>query len=379
MTSISPIWRDRLIAIGASLIAVLLGYQVALGNLILPGLVLVAGILLGLQRIQSLPLQTVIFVGLLAGYLVGNRGFAQLTPTAALPLLPGEAALAALILIQILRRVTSRDVRRELSGLDWAIGIWVIIGSVRFLFDFRTYGFVALRDFATVYYAAYFYLTYNLVTSHPEVIPRLLGTIRISAAILLPTFLVVREFPGFFLGTFTFRGVPIIHYKNDLVAAYFAIGAVLHYFHYEDHHTKRNLMWSLLLAGGVVITNNRAAALGLIVAASWMVLGGRWRFSAFLGLVGLLAAIGIIINAERQFETWRDTPLLGVYERAASVFDPTGQGSYAGKDTFNQGDNNLFRTVWWQVAIDETLAGNPTFGLGFGHDLAEGFVRVEWR
>ena len=375
MTTLTPIWRDRLIGIGAGLFAVLLGYYVATGSLLLPVLVLASGLALAVARIQTLPMQSVIMVTLLAGYLIGNRGFAQLTPSGSLPLLPGELALAALVFMQILARVTSPDPGRRLSPMDWAVGIWMIIGTVRFLFDFRTHGFMALRDFATIYYAAFFFLAYNLAQSRPSTRTLLLATVRLSAGCLLPLFLLAREFPGFFMDTLTVRGIPLIHYKDDLVAAYFAIGSVLHYFRYHERRTGRNLAMAILLAGGVVITNNRAAALGLIVAASWMILGGRWRFFLTLGIAGLIASIALIINAERQFQTWRDTPLLDVYERAVSIFDPTGQRSYRGEDTFNKGDNNLFRTVWWQVAIDETLAESPVVGLGFGHDLARNFLQ----
>ncbi len=38
-------------------------------------------------------------------------------------------------------------------------------------------------------------------------------------------------------------------------------------------------------------------------------------------------------------------------------------------------DNNRFRTTWWQAVIEETLTGNPVFGLGFGYNLADEFVR----
>jgi hypothetical protein len=375
MTSLNPIWRDRLVGIGAGIVAVLLGYYVATGSFLLPFIVLGAALTLVVMRVQTLPLQNVVMVGLLAGYIIANRGFAQLTPSASLPLLPGEMALGLLVGLQILSRVTSPNPGRPLSGLDWAVGIWMLVGSVRFGFDFRDYGFMALRDFATIYYATFFFLAYNLAQNEPRVVPQLFATLRISAAVLLPLFLLHREFPGFFLDTLTIRGVPLIHYKDDLVAAYFAVGSVLHYFRYHEHRTRRNFVWAILLAGGVVITNNRAAALGLLVAASWMILGGRWRFFLSLGLAGLVASIALIINAERQFETWRDTPLLGVYERAASVFDPSGQGHYRGENTFNKGDNNLFRTVWWQVVIDETWDEGPVFGLGFGHDLARNFLQ----
>ena len=40
-----------------------------------------------------------------------------------------------------------------------------------------------------------------------------------------------------------------------------------------------------------------------------------------------------------------------------------------------KGDNNRFRSVWWRTVVAETLAENPAFGLGFGHDLARNFLR----
>lgn len=38
-------------------------------------------------------------------------------------------------------------------------------------------------------------------------------------------------------------------------------------------------------------------------------------------------------------------------------------------------DNNRFRTMWWRAVASETLAQNPAFGLGFGYDLARGFLQ----
>jgi hypothetical protein len=83
----------------------------------------------------------------------------------------------------------------------------------------------------------------------------------------------------------------------------------------------------------------------------------------------------LVLVAHVQHKTWRDTPLLGVYERVSSVFDPLGQGTYSAADAANKGDNNLFRMVWWRTVIDDTLHGGPVFGLGFGADLAERFVQ----
>ena len=40
-----------------------------------------------------------------------------------------------------------------------------------------------------------------------------------------------------------------------------------------------------------------------------------------------------------------------------------------------KGDNNRFRSLWWRVVVDETMAQNPVFGLGFGYDLARNFLQ----
>jgi hypothetical protein len=40
-----------------------------------------------------------------------------------------------------------------------------------------------------------------------------------------------------------------------------------------------------------------------------------------------------------------------------------------------KGDNNLFRWVWWKLAISETWHSAPIFGLGFGYDISAQFSR----
>ena len=375
MSTVQPIWRDRLVAIMAGIFAVIVGYQVANGFIIIPLLVSGVALLLILSRLHHTPLQLSIVVALLAGYFVGNRGFAQLMPIPSIPILPGEVGLAMLLGIQILHRATSQASFRRLGALDWVIGIWVLFGSIRLGFDIRQHGLLAVRDFATVYYAAFFFVACNLSAQRTDSLRVLLGTLRVSTMILFPLYLLFLENQDLFLNGLSFRGVPLIYFKDDLVGAYFAIGAVLHYFRFEEARTKRNLVFSMLLVGGVFLTNNRAAALGLFVALGWMTLSGRWRFGAWLGGCGILAAVTMVALAESRFQTWRDTPLLEVYERVVSVFDPTGQGSYMGDATAHKGDNNLFRTVWWGITINETWDENPVLGLGFGYDLAKNFVR----
>ena len=40
----------------------------------------------------------------------------------------------------------------------------------------------------------------------------------------------------------------------------------------------------------------------------------------------------------------------------------------------DKGDNNRFRIIWWKNVARETLQTAPVMGLGFGADLARGFL-----
>jgi O-antigen ligase len=115
--------------------------------------------------------------------------------------------------------------------------------------------------------------------------------------------------------------------------------------------------------------------LGLAAAAVWLALGRRWRFGATLLGAGAAASIVILAVAFVTHTPWKKTPLYEPYESVMSIVDVTGQRIYEGKDTSSKGDNNLFRRVWWQAVLEETIEGNPSFGLGFGYDLADRFVR----
>lgn len=375
MNSLNPIWRDRLYAGAGILVAITVGYFVAMGSKVVPGLVLLGVSLLVYNRASKLPLEMFVVASLFAGYFIGNRGFAQFMVVPSFPLLPGEAALALILAIQVIHRVLNRESHRALTAADWTIGLFILIGCIRFVFDFRGNLFLAIRDFATVYYAVFFFLASNLVSRRPDALKTVLATIRVSSLIMVPLFLLSQRFPDIFMGPLSFRGVPLIFFKDDLVGAYCAIGAVAYFMHSETTGSRLSLALSIVLAGCIVLTNNRAAMLGLAVATGWICLGKRWRFPLWLGLGGLFACVVILFSAQLRNQSWQDTPLLEFYERVVSVFDPSGQGSYQGALTESKGDNNLFRTVWWSVVYRETIDTNPLFGLGFGHDIAASFLR----
>ena len=87
-------------------------------------------------------------------------------------------------------------------------------------------------------------------------------------------------------------------------------------------------------------------------------------------LVLVIAVAGLTDNG------WAERRLEGLVERTRSLTDLAGQDRYVSEEAYMKGDNNLFRWLWWRAVVDETLATNPVFGLGFGYDLARGFLQV---
>jgi O-antigen ligase len=372
--TLAPILRTRLFAAGAALVAVWLSVEIAHGEFFWPGLCAGAlGVFL-LSRFQPLPLATLVLTTVAVGYVIGNRGFAQVSVSARFPLLPAELALAfcgGLLLVQSAWR---HELPFRRDALNLTLLAWMLAGTLRIVFDFREHGFMAIRDFALVYYAAFFFLGQEMA-----------GDLRsrrffenafmASCALLLPVFLLSQLFPEFFFNALSWRGNPLIYYKGDLAATFVATGSVLFFLRFEERGGAWRLIVSLVLAGAVPLLNNRAAMLALFVATAWLAIRRRWRFALAQAAAGIIAITAVLLVASALRISWERTPVFGIYERVVSIADPMGQRAYRGDETFNKGDNNLYRTVWWRAVIDETLEGNPYVGLGFGHDLAARFVR----
>ncbi len=373
---LAPVWRDRLFFGGGLLVAVVTGFYVAQGVVLIPALVLAASLAVILSLVRTTVLQGGILMALLAGYMIGNRGFAQFSLIPGLPALPAETALMVLVALQVIERAHSGPEARRVGALDVLVLLWIIIGGVRFLFDFRTYGFLALRDFATVYYAAFFFITQTVLRRRPDFEARLLATARIAAVVMLITNRLWLLFPDFFFNVLQVGGIPLIYYKTDLLGVFLAVGALLQYVRFDE----RGGWWRWLLIGLMVFeiieTDNRAAMLALACGGFWLVAGGRWRLALVAGVTVVLGVFGTLWVARQTNTPWQETPLLGLYEKVVSVIDPSGQMNYRGEDTFNKGDNNRYRLVWWSTVAQETLEENPVTGLGFGYDLARSFMQT---
>lgn len=372
--TLAPIWRTRFFSAGAAVIAVWLSVEIAHGRYLWPSAFAAALGVFIVGRIQSRPLSTLMLSLIAAGYVLGNRGFAQISLSTRFPLLPAEVVLAlagSLLLIQCAWR---HELPFRRDALNLALLAWMLTGALRIVFDVREFGFMAIRDFALVYYGAFFFLGQEMARDGPS--RRVfLHVLTISCAALLPLYLLLERFPDFFHTALTLRGNPIIYYKGDLAATFLASGSVLFYLRFEARRRWWLIVISLVLAGAVLAMNNRASMLALFVATAWLAIRGRWRFAALQAVSGVIALVAILMTAAALRISWEKTPVFNVYERIVSIADPFGQRTYRGSETFNKGDNNLYRSVWWEAVIRETIDGNPYIGLGFGHDLAARFVR----
>jgi O-antigen ligase len=368
-------WRTRLFGLGGAIVGILLAVQIAQGEFMLPSLMAAAAFAFGLARFQPHSLPTLLLGVVLIGYIVGNRGFAQISALGNFPLFPAELVLLVAGVCFVVHCAVQRRLPVERDALNVAILGWMIVSSVRLPQDVRSFGFVALRDYATVYYASFFFLAQWIAADGQSRAFLWRCTLAASGSLLV-TFPLFDFFPNVFLDWLTVRGAPIIHYKGDLVGTSMAVGAVLCFARFEERRAWGWLVLSLALSAAVLTTNNRASMLALVVAAGLLAVAGRWRFAVVQGSTGIAVAVVIVAAAYWKNIPLSQTPLYGMFERVVSIADPRGQRVYSGQETFNKGDNNLFRAVWWEVAINETVDQGPWLGVGWGYDLAEPFVRV---
>lgn len=366
--------RHRLIAVVACLLAIWFGSLLANGQ---PALVAVAALLCaGLVILWGrwAWIETLLLGFLIAGYVIGNRGFAQIMPVPGLPLLFGEAVLAAgaMFLVQTALR---RELPFRLDTLNLVLLLLILLGVARMVFDFRRYGLWALRDFATIYYIGFFFLAQHVGRAARE--RRLLGAAFVGSCLVLPwVILLFQRHPDFFLGQLVLNGTPIVFIKDDLAATFLFAG----FFPLlaPPATPARGGTWRAAGAGTVFLAGlwllSRAAMVGFVVAAAFA-LAGRSR--RILKVTAVAASLGLVVAAGAAAlddAPLRQSRLYALYEHLASIADVQGRGAYEGTASIDSGDNNRFRLVWWRTIASRVLDENPVFGLGFGYDLSRDFV-----
>ncbi len=366
--------RQRAIVAGAIGLSVLIGWQVAEGSLALASLCAAVALLFALTRVLRLPPDVWLTGLVLLGYLVGNRGFAQLHPPM-LPLFPAEAALLVACAIGAWRWSQEQRLPFRPDGLNTAVLVWIILGVARLPLDFRAHGFVAARDFAMTYYAIFFFLAQDWARRREQV--TYLTRCLVAGMVLTPlSFWAFVAWPDWIERWLVIWGAPLLYVKSD-VAGSFMAGAVLFFAHrYAQRRRAGWLAAATLSLLGVATCNSRAAAVALLVGALFLVLRRQWRTLSFLAGLGAAGVAVLAAHAALTRAPLASTPLYRAYEAAASVVDFGGERSYRTAELGDKPDNNRFRMVWWSTVIDQVWEDGRWLGVGFGTDLAEEFLRI---
>lgn len=370
----SPRLRIFLFAALATVLAVVMGIEIANESLVFSLLVL--GVLLwaAMEWTHGPLPEAWLLAAVVVGYILGNRGFAQLSLSRSLPLLPAETVLLVAVPSMLARMAFGKVSAFYRDGLNYALLAWLVIGAGRLPVDFNRYGLFALRDFAMVYYTVFFFIG-QACAGHAASV-RLLRSALTATFVVLPVVAAIEQaLPGFFFTHLTFHGVPFIYHKSDLLAAYHAGGFFWLWTRWEKTGSR---LWlapaaiNLLMLG--TTASSRAAMAALVVVTLMWLVARRWRIAAAQVLVVGTAVLTVVFVVSFTNRDLRQTAVYSAYEHVISIVDLEGTGTYQNKETGDPGLNNRFRITWWKTVTLDTLAQNPVFGLGFGYDLAARFL-----
>lgn len=369
-----PRLQRPLVIGGSALLAVWFGWLLAHGAYLLPvlaGVIALAAVLVWLTR---QPADVILLGLLLIGYIVGNRGFAQLMPLPGLPLFPAEFGLTVGLSWLVIQAGLRRTLPWHRDALNWALLLWLLLGTARVVIDVRRYGLFAIRDYATVYYAAFFFLAQHCATD-PRARRYLIGCVGLSVVALLPVFLLFQQYPLFFLLHLTVRGVPLIYLKGDLAYTFLGAGSVIIFHGVRRSHRVWGWPLATVLFLAVLAGDSRASLVGAGVAITWLVLTRRWAFPATQAGATAFVLLTVLALAHSGNVPWASNKLDGLRDRVVSIGDVGSTVAYDNEASTYKGDNNRFRLIWWRTVLLDTWARGPVFGLGFGYDLAANFVQ----
>jgi hypothetical protein len=372
---VSPRTRLILFSVAGAVLGIAIGVDVANESYGWAFLAAFVGAWLVAKRLSEAMADAWLVAATLVGYVIGNRGFAQLQPSSLFPLLPAEGVLLVAVPSLVFRMALKQTPWIRRDGLNTCILIWVVLGACRLPLDMSRYGVIALRDFAMIYYAAFFFIAqaYGASTASGKV---LRGSLTVAFIGLLPVVVSILVSPDFLVDNLTWRGIPIIYHKSDLIATSLAAGFFWLWTRWDKTHRRGWLFLaaaSLLLIGGMA--SPRAGMFAVAVTTILWVWTGRWRIAAFQAAIvaaGSLIALAVVVLMGRDLRT---SAPYSMYEHAVSIFDPAGTGTYVNNESGDLGGNNQFRLIWWRDVIEDTTAINPVFGLGFGADLS---TRFSW-
>lgn len=370
--------KSVLILLSAVPLVIFLGNELGNGEFLLPALIcaLVILCLLGSVLFRDQRVECLVVAFLLAGYIVGNRGFAQLYLVQ--PLFVGEVGLVVVVLALLGRFVLARESIHLEGLLPRLVLTYLFVGSIRFAFDVQSYRIDAVRDFATIYYSVFFFVALQL--GRQEHSSWFLGKVLTWAFFLQTIVSVVAIVRPDWLEVIEIRGVPLLTQKGDLTPTFSAMGLLFFFLRPDAFGSKwlrRTVIIVLLLT--IILAVSRAALVALAISSLLLWLAGQRRFFAYpvaMAATGLFCLLAASVVFQDSAQTER---VMEVQEKLASIVDFSNSRAYSSAMGEMKGANNEFRTALWHSMVDETLADNPVFGKGFGFDFITRFEQTYGR
>lgn len=374
----SPFLRALVIVVPGLLVALYLATEIGSGNLpttiyFLLGVIFLVAVKIFTKHVRF---EALVLGILLFGYIVGQSGFGHFSISPRQGIYLGEIGLMICLGATIPRIAFTREKIIPKQPLAWAVFTLMALGTFRFIYDLRhsVNEMDVVRDFATIYYAAFFFIAFN-VSRHAGsrlFLQRAVTVGLVCAIFVSSVFFIVPSLYDHFL----IHGQPFIAPRGDLTGSFMGFACILFYLNGQTKgHGIRWTLLSLAAFIALLIPMSRATFLGFAAAVILLMLCGQ---SKFLLRVAIFCVIGIMILTPILLavkKTGEDTYVTRLRDKIASIVDPFGS-----KHTFSSavGDtaagNDEFRAVWWTSVIDETNEKSPFVGLGFGYDLAKKFL-----
>ena len=361
-----------IVMLPALALAVWIASQVATDEYFIPALV-VGGIITALLFsvfLHSVRLEAATLCLLLTGYLVGNRGFADMSPVK--PLFPGELALLVIGCCLLMRFALTRELP-DLSGwMARTILIYCALGAVRLAFDYKTYYIDAIRDSAMVYYSIFFFFGRELeVRATSRAL--LEGCMKFAFVALVPIAVVERFAPELIFNLTASGGFNPLFQKDDLLTTFAAVAVFILYTRprmYRKNWFRIGLIlfYLVFVVSGVGRASLAAVAFGSVL----LFLAGQRRFFLYPAL-GLMVGLGLIASYVAGYGESQDSAPAMFVDKVLSMVDVSGQQGYASQYGEEKAMNNEFRRRLWESFVEETNSASPVFGRGFGYDFISRF------
>ena len=373
-----PFVRSLIVVVPGLLIALYLAAQIGYGDLpttiyFLIGVILLVGVKTFAKHIR---LEGLVLGALLFCYIVGQSGFGHFSISPRQGIYLGEIGLMICLGVMVPRIAFTREKMIPKEPLAWVIFALIAIGTFRFIYDFRhaVNEMDVVRDFAAIYYAAFFFIAFN-VCHHPG--SRLFLQRAITVALICSIFVSSVFFvaPSLF-DHFLIRGRPLIEPRADLTGSFMGFACILFFLKSQSRgHTVRWTLLSFASFIALLLPLSRATFLGFVAAVIILVLSGQPKFLLRLVIfcVAGITTITPIVLAVKK--TGDETYATRLRDKVVAIVEPFGTKQTFASDVGDTATgNNEFRAAWWNSVIDETNDKSPLFGLGFGYDLAKRFL-----